>query len=167
MRVNSLDDEGQSLPLRPDGSIEVESGGFISVNGRGFTPRSEAVVWIFSTPTRLGVVPVSITGEYSGKFSLGSEFEIGEHTVQVNGVAESGEIRSMNLDLVIIEPKTENAAVVTTIASIKGESGDQPAPLDQNSDSPVPLFVAVLIVVLGAWAIYLVGRRQGRRKSLR
>lgn len=162
VRVNALDENGAIRPLRPDGSIEALQGNVISVDGRGFAPRSQAVVWLFSTPTRLGVVPVSVSGEYSATFEIGIDFELGEHTVQVNGISTSGDIRSMNLELELIAPAGPTATTTTSIAdAVNAEDG---AP-SSDGQTPGTLWILLAVLVVGSGAISVVVVR-GKRRPL-
>jgi len=164
VRANALDENGAIRPLRPDGSIEVLQGNLISVDGRGFAPRSQAVVWLFSTPTRLGVIPVSVSGEYSATFEIGVDFALGEHTLQVNGISTSGDIRSMNLELELIAPVVPTATTTNSIAdAVKAEDGTPSS--DGQTSRTLWILVAVLVVNSGAIAFVML-RRQRRRSRL-
>jgi predicted RNA-binding protein with TRAM domain len=163
VRVNALDSQGEIQPLRSDGAIEAVSGNRISVNGRGLSPRSQAVVWMFSTPTRLGVISVSISGEYSAEFEVGENFDLGEHTVQVNGISEAGEIRSMNLELVLVgSPTTE-----TETAELPAPSEEAPSMSGVDGGSAATFSIIVLLVIVafvaGLFAMYLTNRRRRGR----
>lgn len=75
------------------------------VSGSGFQPNTRVDVWLFSTPTLLGSMIVSADGSFSGEVYLDSRFAaLGEHTLQLQGVAEDGYVKAANLGVVLQEP---------------------------------------------------------------
>jgi hypothetical protein len=89
----------------PEGrqTLEFEVGGNVRVSGAGFVPGSQANVWLFSDPRFLGSVEVNPDGSFVGSLPIG-QIEVGEHTIQVNGVSADGRARSVNLGIMIREP---------------------------------------------------------------
>ena len=112
MSISVVKDDGELLPIEPSGKIVVESEQNIYVSGKGFTPETEVVVWLFSTPSRLGLVPVKSDGTFGGKVALDSSVEVGDHTVQVNGLDQEGAVRSLNVDLEVRRPTNVMAPLV-------------------------------------------------------
>lgn len=102
--ISAVDENGEPLPIDSTGTIIVENQQSFSVSGRGFAGGTEAVVWLFSTPRRLGLLPVSPSGDFSGSFKIDNSVVLGDHTVQVNGIDTNGSVRSMNLDLEVRKP---------------------------------------------------------------
>jgi hypothetical protein len=109
----------------PEGSGDVgeaESGGSITlvqskvalVSGNGFQPDTRVDIWLFSDPTLLGSVVVSADGSFTGEVYLDARFAVaGEHTLQLQGVAEDGFIKAANLGVEVQEPvelTTQSAA---------------------------------------------------------
>ena len=100
----------------PEGSGDVgeaESGGSITlvqstvarVSGDGFQPDTRVDIWLFSDPTLLGSVIVEADGSFTGEVLLDARFAIaGEHTLQLQGVAEDGFIKAANLGVEVQEP---------------------------------------------------------------
>jgi len=60
------------------------------------------VAWIFSTPQKIGTIPVSDDGEYSTEMNLPEALDIGEHTIQVNGITSDGSIRSLSVEVLYL-----------------------------------------------------------------
>jgi hypothetical protein len=68
-------------------------------------------VWLFSAPTYLGQLTVNADGSFVAMVDLAS-IEIGEHTLQVNGLSLSGAQRSANMGVLV---NTADAPVTTTL----------------------------------------------------
>jgi uncharacterized repeat protein (TIGR02059 family) len=83
-------------------SVELEVGGAVRIAGTGFAPGSVANAWLFSDPKFLGSVEVNPDGSFAGSLPIG-QIEIGEHTIQVNGVSADGRVRSVSLGIMIRE----------------------------------------------------------------
>jgi len=75
------------------------------VSGDGFQPDTRVDIWLFSDPTLLGSVVVSADGSFTGEVYLDARFAVaGEHTLQLQGVAEDGFIKAANLGVEVQEP---------------------------------------------------------------
>ena len=85
LALMSLGDNGAPEPLLPNGSIAVNPGGKIRVNGKGMMPADPIEIWIYSTPVKLGEVVVSADGSFSGEFVLPSGIALGSHKIQFVG----------------------------------------------------------------------------------
>jgi hypothetical protein len=155
-----LDESGAVAPLTPSGAIRLTERRTVVVTGRGFLPNSEAVVWIFSTPTRLGVISVSGTGSYSAEMYVSDDLEIGEHTLQVNGIVPSGEIRSMNVALEILAtdaPRIPEATIPT-------DDADSGVPIEKSESSSetdvVPATLLLGVLIGGSLVWFFLARRR-------
>jgi len=102
-----------SLPENAGVVEEVESGArltliqarTVAVSGDGFQPDTRVDIWLFSDPTLLGSVTVSADGSFTGEVYLDARFAVlGEHTLQLQGVAEDGFIKAANLGVEVQEP---------------------------------------------------------------
>jgi hypothetical protein len=120
--VSAVTPDGELLPVDPTGKIIVEKTQRFFVSGKGFAGGSEVVIWIFSTPRRLGLLPVSPDGKFEGNFEIDESIELGNHTVQVNGLDTAGTIRSVNLDLEVQRPSSALAPLAPT-SNTDGQSG--------------------------------------------
>jgi hypothetical protein len=90
--IRATDDGRQVLELEANGSARVE--------GEGFLAGSTVDVWLFSEPKYLGQLTVGADGRFAGSLALGN-IEVGEHTLQVNGLSPDGVQRSANLGVVV------------------------------------------------------------------
>lgn len=142
--LNAVDSNGNPQKLDTDGNIILNSDRFVSFEGDGFAPGSLIKLWIFSDPTGLGDVTADANGAFKGKVQLPAGLQIGEHTVQLNGLTETGQVRSVSLGVVV-----EAAPVATT-------SG-----LNMNNTYLYIGLTALLLAVL----ILLIIRNRKRRKG--
>lgn len=112
-----VEGEGWSFSLQLDGSAsslsESSDGLFMtlvqgetaSFGGSGFMPGTLASIWLFSEPKMLGQVSIGADGSFSGSTGpLDNSVNVGEHTIQIQGVGEDGFIRSANLGVAVKEP---------------------------------------------------------------
>ena len=102
LRINVLDDEGNVLPVGANGAIVVNRNNTFVVSGSGWSPGTEMVAWIFSTPQKIGTIPVPDDGEYSTEMNLPVALDIGEHTIQVNGITSDGSVRSLSVEVLYL-----------------------------------------------------------------
>lgn len=154
LTISAVDEEGELLPVNPQGVIEITRRQSFSVSGRGLLPNSPAVAWLFSTPIRLGTVKVGKDGSFASVFTPSRDIGVGEHTVQVNGIDTSGSVRSVNVAVVINEP---SVATITTF-DIGGPSGGTP-----SSTTDVNFFLVIALAVslaIGGWLLILLLRRR-------
>jgi hypothetical protein len=94
------------VPEGSGGVEQVDSGATItmvqtktaSVSGEGFQPDTRVDIWLFSDPTLLGSVIVAADGSFTGEVYVDARYAVaGEHTLQLQGVAEDGFIKAANL----------------------------------------------------------------------
>lgn len=122
--------------------LELEVDGAARVGGFGFMPGTLVHLWLFSTPTYMGSVLVAADGTYSGAVDL-IGIEVGQHTLQANGISFDGKERTANLGVVVrtdLEP-----------------GGRLPSTGTSNTDSTV--LMALLLTALG---LVLVTNRRRR-----
>lgn len=162
--VSSTDLAGELTKVNTNGAIVVQHLNFITVTGEGFKPNSDAVAWLFSEPRRLGVVRVRDDGTFEESLQISPDIPIGEHTTQVNGVTATGEVRSLNLAVEVVEsqPTSSNAAVTDT--AIDPVLVAATGPRDETS---VAIALIALGVVLGSalTALLLVVARRRKHRT--
>jgi len=102
--VSLPDGAGRVEQVAASANITLTQSRSAAVSGEGFQPDTRVDVWLFSTPTLLGSMTVSADGSFSGEVYLDSRFAIlGEHTLQLQGVAEDGFVKAANLGVVVQE----------------------------------------------------------------
>lgn len=83
--VSGLTSDGQRVALNSDGNLVVNEGDKLVVNASGYSPGADVSVWLYSIPTRLGVIAADSGGKVSGAFDLPSDLEIGDHRLVLSG----------------------------------------------------------------------------------
>lgn len=83
--VSGLTSDGQRVALNADGNLVVNEGDKLVVNASGYSPGADVSVWLYSIPTRLGVIAADSGGKVSGAFDLPSDLEIGDHRLVLSG----------------------------------------------------------------------------------
>ena len=78
------------IALNAEGNLVVNEGDKLVVSASGFAPRQDVDVWLYSTPTRLGVVTADVDGKVSGAFDLPGGLEVGNHRLVFSGVNPEG-----------------------------------------------------------------------------
>lgn len=103
--VSLPDDAGEVEQVDAGATITLVQAKTASVSGEGFQPDTRVDIWLFSDPTLLGSVTVSADGAFTGEVFLDARYAVvGEHTLQLQGVANDGFIKAANLGVVVQEP---------------------------------------------------------------
>lgn len=102
---------GTPLQLDPQENIIVKPGIDMAVAGQGFKPFSYVKVYIFSTPTLLGVIKTDANGKFSGTLPLPEGLELGQHILQVSGYSHDNKERDALVGVVAID---ENSSAPTS-----------------------------------------------------
>ena len=108
------DDAGEIEQVDTGARITLVQAKTATVSGNGFQPDTRVDIWLFSDPTLLGSVIVSADGSFTGEVSMDVRYAtVGEHTLQLQGVAHDGFIKAANLGVLVEEPvevTTESAS---------------------------------------------------------
>ena len=121
IEIAALTNENKKVRLNSRGMVIVEHDDFITVAGSGLQPNSDASTWLFSTPKELGQLKVDSNGEFTQRYQIGPEVEVGDHTAQINGIAPDGTLRSVEVGVEVIarpavagpyDPKSEPRKVI-------------------------------------------------------
>lgn len=83
--VSGLTSDGQRVALNADGNLVVNEGDKLVINASGYSPGADVSVWLYSIPSRLGVIAADSGGKVSGAFDLPSDLEIGDHRLVLSG----------------------------------------------------------------------------------
>jgi hypothetical protein len=121
IEIAALTNENKKVRLNSRGMVIVEHDDFITVAGSGLQPNSDASTWLFSTPKELGQLKVDSNGEFTQRYQIGPEVEVGDHTAQINGITPDGTLRSVEVGVEVIarpavagpyDPKSEPRKVI-------------------------------------------------------
>jgi len=134
MAVDVPSADGRVAPTADGGTlIELVADDLAEISGDGFLPGARADVWLFSTPTLLGSVTIGPAGSFSGQVEIDGELiDVGEHTLQLQGVGRDGYVRAANLGVVVVPAQSDADSTATDPAP------DAPAeaPADGGSAGP-------------------------------
>ncbi|MET1156516.1 fibronectin type III domain-containing protein [Arthrobacter sp.] len=119
VELETRNDTGEKLAVDAEGRLVVTDGGEVQVRGTGFKAGTMVDVWLFSTPYLLGEVRVGDDGTFSESYDLPDGIEVGPHTVQLNGVSNDNQLRSLSTGLVVVASSTE-PTLASTGANVAG-----------------------------------------------
>ena len=106
-------------PLLPSGVMQVPQGGFIVVNATGYAPQSTMAVFAIprgdvravgkvaaramTNAIWMGSATVGTSGTVNVTLSVPMTMDIGDYVLQINGESTQAQLRSVNLQLVVVE----------------------------------------------------------------
>ncbi len=88
--ISGLTPDGQRVALNDEGNLVLNEGDKIVVEASGVEPDEDVAVWMFSTPTKLGVIAADARGKIAGTFNLPNGIETGEHRVVLSATSRNG-----------------------------------------------------------------------------
>ncbi len=101
--ISTVDVDGSPLSVDDQGRVVLQSGTVLNVKVSGFAPNSVITLWLFSSPVSLGEFTVDANGELDVSVVIPESVTLGDHTVQLNGVSANGELRTMNVSVIVTE----------------------------------------------------------------
>lgn len=121
--INVLDGYGTLAPASgATPVIRLVEDGFTEVRGQGMMPGSRADVYMFSDPVLLGSFTVAGDGSFAGRIKVDSALiAVGEHTLQVQGLADDGFVRAANIG-VVVEKATQGDLLAPETSTGAGSS---------------------------------------------
>ena len=151
MQVRGVHADGSLLGLDAWGRIVIGTTGLLQVSGTGYAPGTAIDVWLVDGIILLGQVTVGADGAFTQRFDVPDDIAIGAHTVQVNGVSVTGEVRSVNTGFLVLAdaavttpaaaPAAPGAAVTTSAATPLAATG---------ADLGSMLLMVTLVLATGA-----------------
>lgn len=109
MRLVGQSANNRPLGLTPDGALILEQDRTAFTEGTGFQPNSEVRLYLFSEPRFLGAVMTDASGSFRGTVLLPLDVQSGRHTLQSNGFAPDGAVRSLSLGVQVTNPAARPA----------------------------------------------------------
>jgi hypothetical protein len=113
----ALDSNEAPLQLDDSGNIILNQDRFVQFSGTGFAPGSIIKVWLFSDPMEVSEVLADASGNFVGQAQLPEGIPTGEHTVQLNGLSQDGQLRSVSLG-VLVQPDIAVAPVPLDLSGL-------------------------------------------------
>src|SRR5690606_2842073 len=144
MELASIGADGERIPISAiDAVIRLLKGNGtqVYVSGNGFEPGTVVTVYLFSTPELVGHLPVDGGGRFGGSLPVPADLELGEHTLQANGVvAGGGGERSVSIGLELVDRKPQ---WLEFGALADRTYGDGPVTLEATTTSDLPVIYTV------------------------
>ena len=138
------------VPVDSSGRIQMVRNNLVISEGRGLAPVSEFAIYLFSDPILLGVGITNEQGEFFVKFPVENDLPIGEHTLQVVGIAPGGVKRTVSLPVIVVE--NEEAALNQSIGNVV-EVAENPVEAWISSISYLAIIFG-FILILVFWALW-------------
>jgi hypothetical protein len=89
--ISGLTIEDEVVSLDSDGNLRLVTEDQLVVDASGYVAGQEVSVWVYSTPSRLGVVTADASGKLTGTFDLPAGIDSGDHRVVLDGANENGQ----------------------------------------------------------------------------
>jgi len=105
--------KGDVIALDADGNIRLNVGEQVVFESSGFMPQENVEVWMYSTPTRLGVITADTSGRISGRFDLPDNIQIGNHRIVLDGKNAAGKKVTLGFGVAIGE--LESASLLSRL----------------------------------------------------
>lgn len=138
------------VPVDSLGRIQMVRNNFVISEGKGLAPVSEFAVYLFSDPILLGVGITNAQGEFFVKFPVENDLPIGEHTLQVVGIAPGGAKRTVSLPVIVVE--NEESALSQSIGNVI-EVAENPVEAWISSISYLAILFGILLILV-FWALW-------------
>lgn len=163
LSVSATNSKGELAMVNTRGALVVTRASFITIAAEGFKPGSDVVAWLFSEPRRLGVIRVAGNGSFEASLPINSDVPQGDHTAQVNGMTPSGDMRSLNLAVEVIDAKETSVTPAVTDTTIDPLIVAASGP---RNDTSARVAILVLGLAIGAALVwFLLVRRRRRDES--
>lgn len=163
LSVSATNSKGELAMVNTRGALVVTRASFITIAAEGFKPGSDVVAWLFSEPRRLGVIRVAGNGSFEASLPINSDVPQGDHTAQVNGMTPSGDMRSLNLAVEVIDAKETSVTPTVTDTTIDPLIVAASGP---RNDTSARVAILVLGLAIGAALVwFLLVRRRRRDES--
>lgn len=94
---------GERINLDDDGNLRLNTNDSVVVEAGGFEPGQEIEVWMFSTPSQLGVLTAGIDGKISATFPLPNNVVAGDHRIVLEGRNSLGQNVTVGVGLFVGE----------------------------------------------------------------
>jgi hypothetical protein len=89
--LSGLTSKGKRVALDANGNLVVRRTERLVLSATGFEADRDVAVWVYSSPTQLGVIKTSADGTISGAFDLPSGLEVGNHRLVLESKKSDGQ----------------------------------------------------------------------------
>lgn len=111
-----LDKDGRTVALDIDGNVRLNIGDKVVVQASGFAVGEDVSVWLFSVPSRLGVIAADDSGKVEGTFDLPKNVEMGDHRLVFDGTRSDGKPVTLGFGVAIGKLETSSSLSRVLIA---------------------------------------------------
>ncbi len=108
---------GKSVAVASDGVLRAFHKETIDIWASGLVPGSTYTVYMFSSPIELGRGVVNADGTVTITITVPEDVEIGEHSLQINGVGSSNEIVSVSMGFEVMERESNVRLVILVMSA--------------------------------------------------
>ena len=115
--IGALDAKGRDVGLSVDGSLHVQRSHSFEFTGSGFAPNTSVHIYVFSTPTLIGMLQTDERGEFYANLPVPDELPLGLHTLQVMGYSPKGEIQMGEVPVTLVANGTSPTSKPTISAT--------------------------------------------------
>lgn len=105
LSISATQADGKAAALNSQNQLVIKEGQGVYVSGEGFKPTSEIRLYIFSTPVLLGTTTTTTAGTFAALFPVPTDLAEGLHTLQLNGISSTNELRSASLPVLYKKAK--------------------------------------------------------------
>jgi adhesin HecA-like repeat protein len=99
--ISGLTVDGEVVTLDSDGNLRLDAEDRLVVDASGYVAGQDVSVWMYSTPTRLGVATADASGNLSETFDLPAGIIAGDHRVVLDGANEDGQPVVISLGIAV------------------------------------------------------------------
>jgi hypothetical protein len=116
MKVWGVTSDGDITSLDSDGNLRITDGDQVEMSVTGLKASAEVEVWMFSTPTKLGVVIADTSGKASGRFDIPQGTPTGEHRFAVESRLPNNEKATVAVGIMFGKAETTSTTTRVLIA---------------------------------------------------
>jgi len=99
--ISGLTIEDEVVSLDSDGNLRLDEEDQLVVDASGYVAGQEVSVWMYSSPSRLGVVTADASGNITGTFDIPAGIDSGDHRVVLDGANENGQPVIISLGIAV------------------------------------------------------------------
>jgi hypothetical protein len=104
VRLEVTDRESTPVALDESDNVVLNDDRLVQFSGTGFAANSDVRVWLFSDPIRLADITTDANGNFVSQAEIPEGIPVGEHTIQLNGLTNDGQLRSVSVG-VLVQPE--------------------------------------------------------------
>jgi hypothetical protein len=120
LSVDIIQQSGSSPTSNAKSAPTFTRGQATRLSGKGFAPNSLVVVWLFSTPTKLGETQADSNGNFDFEVMINDELQGDNHTLQVSGEHADGTTRALMIGVNVDGSSNQNLILTLALGGLFG-----------------------------------------------